>query len=142
MGVQFNTPVLKNGLVFGLSNNDLLFCIDAKTGKTAWSAPAKGTATPAVNPGAAGGGGAARGGRGGRMGGGVRPGYGSIVDAGSVLIALTPSSELIVFEPSEKEFKKVASYKVAGSPTYAYPVISGNRVYVKDKDSVILWSMD
>ena len=73
------------------------------------------------------------------MGGG---GFGSIVDAGSVLMALTPSEQLIVFEPSAKEFKQVASYKVANSPTHAYPVVSGNRIYVKDKDSVILWTID
>ena len=87
--------------------------------------------------GAAGGGGGAGGGRGGRGGG--RGGYGSIVDAGSVLLALTPSSQLVIFEPGEKEFKQLASYKVTDSPTHAYPVPSGNRIFIKDKDSLTLW---
>ncbi len=73
------------------------------------------------------------------MGGG---GYGSIVDAGSVFFALTPAAQLIVFEPNAKEFKQIASYKVGESGTYAYPIIAGNRVFVKDKDSVILWSIE
>jgi hypothetical protein len=69
-------------------------------------------------------------------------GYGSIVDAGSVLLALTPKAELIVWQPSPKEFKQLASYKVADSPTYAYPVVAGKGVYIKDQDSVTLWAMD
>ena len=74
------------------------------------------------------------------MGGGG--GYGSIVDAGSVLLALTPSSQLVVFEPNDKEFKQIATYKVADSPTHAYPVASGNRLFIKDRDSVTLWTLE
>jgi hypothetical protein len=79
---------------------------------------------------------------GGRGGGGRGGGYGSIVNAGSVLLALTPSSQLIVIEPSAKEFKQLASYKVAESPTHAYPVISGNRIFIIDIVSLILWTVD
>jgi outer membrane protein assembly factor BamB len=131
--VQFNTPVVKNGLVFGLSERNTLFCINAETGKTAWTAPV----APAAGGQEGGGGG---GGGGGRMGGGG--GYGSIVDAGSVLVALTPGSQLIVFQPSDKAYTELARIKVASTPTHAYPVISGNRVFVKDKDSVILWTIE
>jgi hypothetical protein len=77
---------------------------------------------------------------GGGMGGGA--GYGSVVDAGLVLLALTPSAQLIVLEPSDKEFKQIASYKVAAGPTHAYPVASGNRIFIKDKDSLTLWTVD
>jgi outer membrane protein assembly factor BamB len=114
--VQYNTPVVKNGLLFGLSSNDNLFCINVQDGKTAWTAPIRG--------------------------GSKRSGYGSIVDAGSVLLALTPSAQLIVYEPSDKEFKQLASYKVADGDTYAYPIVAGNRVFVKDRDSVILWTIE
>jgi len=44
-------------------------------------------------------------------------------------------------EPSEK-FKQVATYKVADEGTYAYPIATGNRIYVKDFDSVTLWTVD
>ena len=37
--VQFNTPVLKDGLLYGLSTANNAFCVDAKSGATAWSAP-------------------------------------------------------------------------------------------------------
>jgi len=72
-----------------------------------------------------------RGGGGGGRGGG----YGSVVDAGSVLIALTPASEMVVFKPGET-YNEVAKVKVSDNPTHAYPVVSGNRLIIKDKDSV------
>jgi hypothetical protein len=64
------------------------------------------------------------------------------VDAGSVLLALTPAAELIVIEPSAAGYKEMAKYKVADSPTHAYPVASGNRIYVKDAESVTLWTIN
>jgi hypothetical protein len=70
---------------------------------------------------------------------GGRGGYGSIVDGGSVLVALTPAAELIAFEPSEKSYTELARLKVADTQTYAYPVISGSRLFVKDQDSVALY---
>jgi len=126
-GVQFNTPVVKNGLVFGLSERDTLFCINGQTGKIAWTVPI----AEAIGGGQPGGGG--------RMGGG---GYGFIVDAGPVLLALTPKSQLIVFEPSDKEFKQLAKYKVAEADTYTYPVVAGNRLFVKDSNSLTLWTIE
>jgi len=111
---QFNTPVLKEGLLFGLSNSGNLFCINAQTGQTAW--------TDATQR--------------------DRGGFAAILDAGSCLLALPSSSELIVFKPDGKEYSKVTSYKVADTPTYAHPVISGNRVFVKDQESVTMWIVE
>ncbi|HOY60738.1 MAG TPA: PQQ-binding-like beta-propeller repeat protein, partial [Verrucomicrobiota bacterium] len=135
--VQFNTPVLKGGFLYGLTAGNDFFCLNAQDGKTAWTAPWAPAAAEAA-PQSAGGGG--RGGRGGRGGGGS--GFGSVVDAGSVLLALTPSSMLVVFEPNPKSYKEIARLKVADSPTYAYPVASGNRLFIKDQDAVTLWTVD
>ena len=33
----YNTPVLKDGFLYGLSSGGNLFCINAKTGETAWT---------------------------------------------------------------------------------------------------------
>ena len=110
LATQFNTPVLKDGLLFGLSNRNNLFCINAQTGKTAWTDST------------------ARG----------RGGFGAIVDAGSCLLALPSDSELLVFKPSDKQYEELARIKVAETATHAYPVISGNRMFVKDQDSVAL----
>ena len=64
------------------------------------------------------------------------------MDAGPVLLALTPAAQLVVFEPNGKEFKQLAKYKVADSDTYAYPIVAGNRVFVKDRDSLTLWTIE
>ena len=45
--VRFNTPVLKDGTVFGLTTNNTLFCINTDTHETAWS-PAAGRARTAA----------------------------------------------------------------------------------------------
>lgn len=143
ISVQFNSPVLKDGFLYGLTAGNELFCLSAADGKTAWTAPATpaapGAPPPEVRPGGPPGGGRPGGGRGMRGGGG---GYGSVVDAGSVLLALTPASQLIAFKPDPKAFTELARIKVADSPTHAYPVVSGNRVFVKDKDSVTLWTVE
>jgi outer membrane protein assembly factor BamB len=123
--VQFNTPVLRDGFLFGLSQRNEFFCMNAWDGKTLWTAPAGQTAS----------------GGGGRLSGGMGGGYGSIVNAGLVLVALTPSAQLIFFQPSHEAYPEVARYKVANTPTYAYPVVAGNRIFIKDLDSVALWTL-
>lgn len=133
VSVMYNTPVIKDGLLYGLSSGNELFCINMQTGKTAWTAPVG--ASAAAGAGKAAGGGGAKGkgkGRGG-MGGG---GYGSIVDAGPVLLALTPSAQLVVFKPGDSGFMEQARIKLPATETHAYPIVAGNRLFVKDKDSV------
>ena len=60
---------------------------------------------------------------------------------GSVLLALTSDSNLLVFKPSNKEYMEVAKIKVAESPTWAPPIIVGNRVFVKDQSTLTLWTI-
>jgi len=114
LATQFNTPVLKDGLLFGLSNRNNFFCINAQTGRTAW--------TDSTSRG--------------------RGGFGAIVDAGSCLLALPSDSELLVFKPSDKQYEELARYKVAETPTYAYPVVAGNRIFIKDEESVAMWIVE
>jgi outer membrane protein assembly factor BamB len=111
VAVQFNTPVLKEGLLFGLTDKNNLFCLNAQTGQTAWIDTT-------------------------RLGSG---GFGSILDAGSVLLALSNNSELIAFKPSDKGYTELARIKVADTPTYAHPVVVGNRIYVKDGETLAMW---
>ena len=48
--MRFNTPVLKDGVMFGLSNNSTLFSIKTDTHETAWSTPLGGATPPAGGP--------------------------------------------------------------------------------------------
>jgi outer membrane protein assembly factor BamB len=110
-GTQFNTPVLKDGKLYGLSSKQNFFCMDAQTGKVLWSDSAS------------------------------HGQFGSIVDAGSVLMALTQDGKLAVLKPNDKQIEEVTTYKVADGGTFAHPVIVGSRIYIKDKDSLRLLSV-
>ena len=111
VGVQFNTPVLKDGLLYGLSDHGNLFCIDAKTGKTAWLDAAKTDAG----------------------------GFCSVLVVDGAVLALPSSGVLIAFKPDAKAYSELARLKVAETATYACPIIAGNRIFVKDADSLTLW---
>ncbi|MBN1851957.1 MAG: hypothetical protein JW829_04505 [Pirellulales bacterium] len=99
-------------MLHGISQRGNLFCLDAQNGKSLWTESLSGR------------------------------GFGSIVYDGSVFIALTPEGELTVFEPSRTEYNKVASYEVADSEIYAYPIPTGSGIYIKDQDSVTHWGME
>ncbi len=141
--VQFNTPVVKDGHIYGLSTVNNLFCVDLASGKTNWTSTLTGE-TPKAEPAAPQqqGGNRARGGRrrGGRRGGGGA-GFGSVVDAKSVLLALTPAGELFVVKPNAEQYQLLAKYKVAADGTYAYPIAAESSIYIKDGDSVTKWSV-
>jgi outer membrane protein assembly factor BamB len=120
----YNTPVLKDGLLYGLTSAGggggrgmgqgptNIFCMKADSGDVLWTDPTK------------------------------RGQCGEIFDAGSVLLALTSDRELLVFKPSDKKYEELAKYNVADTETWAYPIIAGNRVFVKDKDSLTLWLIE
>jgi outer membrane protein assembly factor BamB len=107
----YNAPVLKDGLLFGLSARRNFFCINAQTGDVLWTDTTQ------------------------RGDGGV------VLDAGTVLLALTTDSQLVAFKPSNKEYVELARYKVADTPTWAYPIIARNRVFVKDRETLTLWTI-
>ena len=111
VAVQFNSPVLKDGLLYGLSDHGNLFCLDAKTGKTAWIDTAQCD----------------------------KGGFCTILDVGPAMLAAPSNGDLIAFKPDASAYGEVARYKIADTPTYAAPLIAGNRLFVKDQDSVILW---
>jgi hypothetical protein len=49
---------------------------------------------------------------------------------------------LIVARGSRTAFDPLRRYAVANSPTWAQPVISGNRVFVKDLSTLTLWTLN
>lgn len=110
----FSTPVLRDNLLFGLNGQGNYYCLDAKSGKTLWTSPD-------------------------RHG---QRGFGSVIDAGSVLVGLTNQGEMVIFKPSDKAFEAVATYKVSSAPTYGTPVISGNRIFVQDGQGMTAFSLE
>jgi outer membrane protein assembly factor BamB len=110
---KYHTPLLHDGLIFGVNNGRNFFCMDAKTGEELWKDKT------------------------------TRGDCGSILDAGPVLLSLTSDSKLVAFRASNKEYMEVAKYTVSDSPTWAVPIIAGNRVFVKDKAGALtLWTIE
>jgi len=112
LGTAYNTPVLKDGFLFGLSGRGRLYCMNADTGQIAWTDDTS------------------------------HKNFGALLGAGSVILALPSESELIVFKPSSKEYEELARIKVADTPVYAHPVIAGNRIYLKDNETLTMWTID
>jgi len=111
LGTNYNTPVLKEGFLFGLSNIGYLYCMNATNGETAWADTTR------------------------------HRNFGSIIDAGSVMLALSSTSNLVVYKPVTDSYSEIKLIKVAETPVYAHPVISGNKMYIKDEESLIMYSI-
>lgn len=112
LGTGYDTPVLKGGCLYGLSDRGHFFCMNARTGQAAW-----------VDTNTFG-------------------SFGAVLDAGSVLLALPEKSGLIAFKPGDEGYEELARIKVSESPIYAHPVVAANRIFIKDQDSVTLWTLE
>jgi outer membrane protein assembly factor BamB len=110
----YHTPLFKDGMIYGVSQPKRnFFCLDAMTGAELWKDDEQ------------------------------RGECGCILDVGPVLIALTADKDLIVFKASNKKYEEIAKYRVSDSPTWCVPILSGNRIYVKDKGgSLSLWTIE
>jgi outer membrane protein assembly factor BamB len=108
------TPVVSNGAVFGLShkNKGQLFALDAATGKTLWVGEPRSAENSAI------------------------------VKAGNLLFFLNDDARLIVATNSRERFEILRRYTVAESATWAQPLISGRRMFVKDVSALTLWTID
>jgi outer membrane protein assembly factor BamB len=113
VSLYMSNAVLAGDAIYGMSqrNSGQFFCIDAKTGKTLWTSPPR-QATNAA-----------------------------IVRAGDLLFLLKDDAELIVAKASPSGFEPVKRYTVADSATWAQPTIAGNRIFIKDIQSLALWTI-
>jgi len=105
--------VTAGGLLFGLShrNSGQYFVLDLKTGKTMWT----GQPRQAENA--------------------------AIVRANDVIFALEDDAELVVGKAGSEGFQELKRYKVSDTATWAQPVISGDRIFVKDASTLALWTL-
>jgi outer membrane protein assembly factor BamB len=106
-----NAVIVRDMLV-GMShkNSGQFFALDAKTGKTLWTSPPRQGTNAAI------------------------------LRAGDLVLALKDNAELVVARPSASGMDAVKTYTVADSATWALPTVAGNRIYVKDTNSLALWT--
>jgi outer membrane protein assembly factor BamB len=109
VGAKWNTAILKDGFLYGFTDQKRIYCLNAATGKTAW------------------------------MDNAVNSDFSTIVDCGSVIIGLTSTDNLIVLKPDGKEYSEIVKYKVSDTPVYTYPVIAGDKIYIKDAETLMMY---
>lgn len=108
VAAYMSTPVLEGGRLYGLSHRKKgqMFCLDASTGKAIWLSE-------------------------GRLGDNA-----ALVAGGERVFALTTEADLLVLPQNGATFAPARRYRVASSPTWAHPVVTGEGVLVKDRESL------
>ena len=112
--MDMSTGVLVGSTVFGFSprNSGQFFAIDANTGQTLWLSEGRQAENAAV------------------------------VRASDVWLALQADAQLLVLRDNPKQLEILRRYNVADSATWAQPVLSRDRVFVKDLNSITLWTLN
>ena len=106
--LYLSTPVVENNRLIGFSvrNRGMFFAMDADTGQTIWQSPGR-TAESAA-----------------------------LLGIGQSILAFTTNATLVVINPSLKTFEKQAEIEIAPSATWAHPVISRERILIKDETTL------
>lgn len=112
LGTKFNTPVINDGFLYGLSNGRKFYCMDAAKGLAMWTDTT------------------------------MNSDFGALLNCGSVIMSLPSNSNLIVFKPNEKAYIELMKIKVSDKPVFSTPVVSGNWVFIKDAETLTLYKLD
>jgi outer membrane protein assembly factor BamB len=113
VSMYMSTAVVAGDALVGLAqrNRGQFFAIDWKTGKTLWTTRGRETENAAF----------------------IRvPGY---------TLIQTTEGEIIVARDSATAFDVVKRYDVAESSTWAHPALVGNHLFVRDANSLTLWTI-
>ncbi len=112
VGAKWNTPILVKGFLYGFTDQRRIYCLNASNGTTAW------------------------------MDNTTNSDFATIVDCGSVLIGFPSTGYLIVMKPDPQAYSEITKYKVTETPVYAFPIVAGKRIYIKDAESLILYKIN
>lgn len=112
VGAKWNTPVLKDGFLYGFTDQKRIYCLNASTGQTAW------------------------------IDNSVNSDFATLTDCGSILIGLPSTANLLILKPDPSAYTEVVRYKVAETPVYAFPVIAGNQIYIKDAETLTMYRIN
>jgi outer membrane protein assembly factor BamB len=107
-------PVLVGDTLFGFSRraSGQLFALDARDGRVLWLGDARFASNVAF------------------------------AKADDLLFVLKDDAELIIARANSSRFEPVKTYEVAEGATWAQPVISGQRLFVKDVSTLTSWAFE
>lgn len=114
VSVHMSDVVDVDGTIYGLShlNRGQYFALDLETGTVLWKGEPR------------------------------RAEHAAMARAGQTIFSLEDDGELVVMRASRTGFEAVKSYEVATSATWAQPAISGRRIFVKDVNTLALWTIE
>lgn len=114
VSMYMNSPILSGNLLFGFShkNKGQFFSLDADTGKTLWTGD-------------------------GRQGENA-----AMVIASNLIFSLTNDGTLIVSSATDKASTPIKKYTLAQSETWAHPILSGKRIFIKDEQTLAMWMVE
>ena len=110
--LRLTNMVIAGDVLFGMSNRNMgqYFEVEVATGKTLWLSPGRQASNAAITR------------------------------AGDTLMSLEDDGELVIVKKSPTAFEVVKKYKVAAEATWAEPSFAGNRIFIKDVNTLTLWT--
>ena len=109
-GAVYATPIIRDEHIIGVSDRGKLYCLDIKDGKTLWASTQRHSY------------------------------YASLVDTGSIIWILPEKSGLLAFKYTQTNLVELARIPVSETPVYAHPIIAGKRIFIKDKETLSMWT--
>ena len=112
--LHMTNGVIADGVLVGLSqrNSGQYFGLDLDTGEVLWTSPPRQAENAAI------------------------------LRSGDTIVSLQDDAQLLVLRHGRTEFDPIARYDVADSATWTQPTLAGNRLYVKDVDTLTLWTVE
>lgn len=111
VSTAYNTPVLIDEMLIGISDRKHVYGLDFMSGETLWVDDSR-TDT-----------------------------FATITKIGTTLFILPRNGKLTIGKAAPSEYAEVTVYPVSESATYSYPLVSGNRIYIQDQESITAWSI-
>jgi outer membrane protein assembly factor BamB len=113
VGMYMSSPVASGDTLYGFTNRNRgqYFAMSTRDGKLLW------TSEPRQGENA------------------------SLLLAANLLFLLNNQAELILATPSPEKFQPLKTYSVASSETWAHPLPSPHGIFIKDFDSLTLWTL-
>ncbi len=114
VSMHMSNGVVVDGVLFGLShlNSGQYFGLDLDSGTLLWTSDPR------------------------------QADHASILNVGTTILSMEEDGELLIVPHSRTGFAPVQRYELADSATWTLPALSGNRVFVKDLESLTLWTVD
>lgn len=109
IAINFSSPVLHGGCLYGLGPGGMMFCADPRTGVQRWAHELTGSGPDS---------------------------YAAFIGLGENILALTDAGELLLVAADPREFRLIGRLKVAGE-NWCHPAYAGGRLYLRDKDELI-----